>query len=1047
MILQRASAGSGKTFKLAKTYIRLFISRRDNDTGRYMLLRGPELRENHAHILGVTFTNKATNEMKERIVNKLAALAAEHPEPGCESAAWKAPDYLKDFTGENPNAISIEDDLIFSSADKVASRAEIAHTCRIALQAMLNDYGNFNISTIDTFFQGVLRAFAYELRIGDNYHIELRDSYLAQVGVDHTLSLINNDSSRLRPEEAAEEINAANFINDWARTIIDTRMTDGENWNIFSKKGGIYSSLLDMAKKMNGEDFKLKANALADYFSDLSRFRQFYQACLEGANSLRLSHQKMKNQYYRLIDLATTANGCDEVHDVFNGMKKAFAAIEQSKPKIPIRLSDLGKKMEPYLVPDSEMPAPSLPNTFLDKNKAGRDDPALAAEFVALCRLIYQWNEQSAYWKIVLSRLHYLGVLYYIRRSSELFRLDNNIIPLSATNEILHAITNGDQTPFIYERIGTRLNHYLLDEFQDTSRMQWLNLHPLLKQSEDNGQECLIIGDAKQSIYRFRNAEPEIINSMVSAALRTRELPSPADPPAIRAAVNANWRSSRHVVLANNTIFTMLPAIVDTYNRPMLQSVYSSAVQKVVNADSNGYVDIKFDAPLGSEFAPADNDNPKKGAYSCLGWLIDDVRSRGYDLQDITILVNTNDEGTASVQAIMEHNRRMLETDASYRAIDILSDEALKVEDSSAVKIILAVLRVIARGFRHPEDADINPKTGEKFQQIKATELSQFVANFQCYHARHPEEPIEDIMRKDIDALLPPEEIKQMVEEMPSATLPAIVEEAAARFTSSLDTTQTAYIAAFQDAVLDYCENYPGDVASFLNWWDENSNSIRVAAPEGFPAVRVMTIHKSKGLESPVILIPQANWTLNIEPKKYKDHLLWVSHIPSVSCLSDCIPPFIPVTPDDSMSSPSSPFHEEFCKFSDDELLDNLNKTYVAFTRPRRELHVYAPIHKKLMPETVKYVGDYLHCALSSLAGGHLAMTEGLTLMPGDFTFDTSRFTAGAPTQNGDDKKHTDAEKDAAAKKQSKEPTQDIMEITRYSRGFTPPQIISTEES
>lgn len=153
MILQRASAGSGKTFKLAKTYIRLFISHRDEESGRYILLPPAGLRESHSHILGVTFTNKATNEMKERIVSKLAALGADHPEPGMEPDGWRAPDYLLDFTGERPG-LSEEDDILFTAGGERASRADITRACRTALRVLLNDYGHFNISTIDTFFQG-----------------------------------------------------------------------------------------------------------------------------------------------------------------------------------------------------------------------------------------------------------------------------------------------------------------------------------------------------------------------------------------------------------------------------------------------------------------------------------------------------------------------------------------------------------------------------------------------------------------------------------------------------------------------------------------------------------------------------------------------------------------------------------------------------------------------------------------------------------------------------------------------------------------------------
>ena len=957
MILQRASAGSGKTFKLAKTYIRLFLAHREEESGRYTLLPAGALRESHSRILGVTFTNKATNEMKERIVSKLAALADTHPARGCEPSGWKAPDYLLDFTGESDKATE-EDDVIFNADGLPATRADITRAARNALRVLLNDYGHFNISTIDTFFQSVLRTFAYELRLNDNYHVELNDEYLAQVGIDRTLSMVNN------PEDASTEHTEAQisrYVSSWARETIADRLGRGESWNMFNKSSnsGVYADLLDLTKKMNKESFKLRARQLDDYFADISRYDRFYAGCRKASGEVTDLYNAAVSTFKSLLKAIADTGGGDPA-EFLSGVKGCFALIRDAKPFTQLSAQKLGTKLSIYFC--AEPPEFDPAKHFILKKFKWCDEPQITSLFRQLGHDLFVWQRTRSYWTSILSRLHYLGLLHYIRLNSEEFRNDNNLIPLSATNDILHRIINRDDTPFIYERIGTRLDHYLLDEFQDTSTMQWTNLRPLLEQSTDAGEECLIIGDAKQSIYRFRNAEPDIINNQVAAAIpSTRVLPSPASPAVERAEVNANYRSSREVVLANNTIFTLLPQLIGA-NPEYLAKLYDGAVQEVKREDLAGYVDISFDRPLGAQFLENSNEeeSSRVDPYEHIGLLIDDLRSRGFSMSGIAILVNRNKEGSAVIDSIMAHNALQKGIDSSYKPIEILSEESLMVSDSAAVKVILAVLAAIARGFRQ-EDRQTDTPESDKPLQIKQYELAQFVANFHCYFAAHRDEPLDSILKKDLDELLPADAIQKMLQGSPATTLPALVEDIAATFTSTLGGEQAPYIAAFQDAVLEYCESYPADIASFLSWWEENGKKCSIAAPEGIDAVRIMTIHKSKGLEFDAVLIPKADWNIMPSASDAARELIWVEHLPELPEVdSSDIPAFIPITPTLEMADPDSPFHREYKAYELEHSVDQLNKTYVAFTRAVRELHVYAPVHKKLDARTVRYVGDYL---------------------------------------------------------------------------------------
>lgn len=1046
MLLQRASAGSGKTFRLAKTYIRLFISRRNEPGDNYVLLADSALRESHSHILGVTFTNKATNEMKARIVSKLAALAVTHPEPGFEPAGWKAPDYLLDFTGENPEAVSVEDDLIFLPDGSPASRRDISRACRSALRILLNDYGHFNISTIDTFFQGVLRTFAYELRLNDNYHVELNDDYLAQIGVDQTLSAVNRSVSDTASRSDHE------YVNRWVRDTIADYMRRGDDWNMFRKsdKSGIYSELLSMAKKMSGEAFRLKAaGALKEYFSDTSRFTRFYEACRRQAAETEVLFKEMKHAYRELWRQTALASGESDVSGFFNGMAGCFSHIESLRSRSTVNIKKLGAKLSPYYCADLLPFSPASDrNHFIKKNLSWRDDTALTSAFCRLGQALFLWQRALAYWQPIMSRLHYMSLLHFISRNIEIFRNENNIIPLSDTNEILHRIISREDAPFIYERIGSRLDHYLLDEFQDTSVMQWENLRPLLEGSAATGKECLVIGDVKQSIYRFRNAEPEILGTRVAGELEgTRVIPAPGTPQHVTAAINSNWRSTPIVVRANNTFFSVIPRMLDASDAPFLQPAYADAVQNYhlppAKDDSpapyEGYVRISLGSPLGAEVMPAacktdaDGSQIKLSWHSALGYMVDDLRSRGYRLSDIAVLVNRNTEGADAISSLMDHSKRMKAADPGYPPIEILSEESLKVEDSAAVRVILAVLRAIARGFRLPEE---ETEELQKQRKIKLFELTGFVANFHSYLARNPGEPIDSVLKKDLDDMLPPQEIQRLLDSLPSTALPAVVEAVAAEFTSAMGSEQTAYISAFQDAVLEYCESYPADIASFLSWWDESGHNRTIGAPEGIDALRIMTIHKSKGLEFPVVLIPKTDWSLTPVNARLSRELFWVKHTPEgIDLPEEDIPPIMPIMPNAAMREPDSPFHDCFAEFERQYITDQVNKTYVAFTRAVKELHVFAPVHSG-KSESV-YLGDILCEALAKGLTSQSPLLLGendLRYTPGD------AFEAGAPQQGAEPLPATQAETGIS------DIDSDVIIIDRYARSVPPPPIITSIE-
>ena len=972
MLLQRASAGSGKTFKLAKTYIRLFISAKEEGSEFYRLLKPEELRDAHSHILGVTFTNKATNEMKQRIVEKLAALAQTVPAKGMEPEGFRFPDYLLDFTGETPGADPIED-VIYIKEGVAASRRDITLTCRVALNVLLNDYGRFNISTIDSFFQGVLRTLAYELRLNDSYHVELNDDYLAQVGVDESLSSVK-ESGRGPKAEMGE------YMRNWLHTMMMRRLKAGDAWDAFAKssRNSIYSELLALAKFMSRESFKEQMHKLEEYFSLPGRFQSFYTGVLEASSEVG----KLRRD---TVSAVSEFEKSSNVSDYAAGIEAGLAAIKISKdfgrPKTGVKF----EKWRSSYTGERD----SRSNPFKAKSE-GASDVHILNLFTNVCDRLEAWQEAATYWGHILSRLHYMGTLFYIGRNIDTFREENNIIPLSATNDILHQIIGKDEVPFIYERTGVRLHHYLLDEFQDTSRMQWENLKPLLEESESHSYENLIIGDAKQSIYRFRSADPSLITSRVEMEIpSTRSVPDPKDvwSPAYNS-VNTNWRSSRHVVEFNNSLFKHLAALMDEKEGNTLKSLYANVVQNVKHTHSPGYVRIDFNKP--------------KDYYSGLGGLIDNLRLRGFTLSEIAILVNNNAEGQEAIRSLLSYNTKMAGNDG-YKPIEIISEESLKINESNAVKVILSVMALIAKDFVLPESEDGEQRS--KSKQLRLYELERLVANYRIGRSRGDIQGPADIADTEAERAISEADIESLYRRMGAVTLPSMVECIAAEIlTEEMRSSDVAYICGFQDAVLEYCEAYPADLNSFLTWWEDNGNSRSIAAPEEADAIHVMTIHKSKGLEFEVVIIPKADWEAG--PEREEREIIWVEHTPrglSEEAISNA-PEILPVTPcGTDMNHPDSPFYKAYHAYYLECRTDQLNKTYVAFTRAVKELYVTAPVSKK---DTVSnYVRDSIELIMNTPAD-----TQGEINTP-ECSLDAEVFEYGIPTVNPQ-KCHSEAKAD-----------------------------------
>lgn len=910
--LQRASAGSGKTYLLAKKFIEYFISARE-DNGKRRLRHPRELRESLSGILAITFTNKATNEMKLRIVDKLDSLANWTPPIPVSSV-----DYLNDFSNEFD-----------------CSPQEIASLCRHALKVLLTDYGDFKVSTIDSFFQTVLRTFAYEAGLDDTYQLELDSNYVSQMGLDTTLDEI----------DATGNSSQGTF---WIKSMMEEKVSSGKGWNIFQKNANrhsVYGQILNASRNLGKEDFKEIRDDLdkyfennPDFFHTFHQLRKIYETGVRNAFDAMRKAAKDLNKAFLKIGLDIDEYGGKylgaRVHKMAETWEWDFADEKETKFKIPeftrkgttTRVFDPKKTDNPYLGTDTE--------------------DRLEILAINMYSLYENWlsevkSEKMRKWSIYRATMPYVGLLQSVRGNSRLFLTDSNTVELGETNSILQRIIGDDDAPFVYERLGSRLDHFLIDEFQDTSRMQWTNLKPLLSESEGKGNDNLIIGDAKQSIYRFRNADPSLISEKVP-----QQFASTCKICGTTPAANTNWRSSRRIVEFNNLFFRFLTSELGDD----MEKLYSNTVQPPHHNPDYGYVSIQL--------FKKDNDEEIPAHFDRIPEMIADMLKRGYAKKDIAILVDTREQGAQIIDRIMAYNR----SNPIENRIDFISADSLKVGESTAVQTVISVLTAI-----NNSAGNFNSNKKEEGKSINATEWSRIKADFSFYALRHPDSSLSELLTQFLQGDHDPDAIRGMLHEMSTTVLPAIVENTIQHFIpANMRDSEAPFLAALQDQVLDFCEGRVSDIASFLQWWDKKGKSMSISSPEDADAVQVMTVHKSKGLEFRCVIVPYSKQTTQPHPSQDKEWL-WVKPDLSEAQGIGQIP-WIPVWSDRKLLD--TPHSATYLRYLNQYLADKVNMAYVAYTRAVDELYIFTPIRltKEGTPASgTGRIGEYLwRCGVES---------------------------------------------------------------------------------
>lgn len=919
--LQRASAGSGKTHSLAKKFIWYYITMVDEDSpSRGRRLRHiEEIADSLSHILAITFTNKATNEMQMRIVERLFKLA--YPDGSDD-------DYMADF----------------SKALKEAPE-KISRVSRYALHVLLSNYSDFNVSTIDAFFQRVLRTFTYESDISDSYQVELNGEYLSHVGVDDTLDEVDNN-----PES------------DAAVWIQDIMTSTDSGWNIFLKKDttATYKSLLKNVERLDNEEYKKIRPELEAYFAAHPDFHRIYEDLKKSCegdvrkawNMMCKSARKLKGI---LPDYMIGLNGNSSLSWPEKGVKRCLdtqwdTAPEEEVPTYEQMQEKVSKKLTDMDLFDKISAA----------YKTLYDDYRLWTDL--------RQTDRFRHWKLYKDNMPFMGLLEILDRKRRDYLIDNNAIELSETSVLLRSIIGTENdAPFIYERLGTRLNHFLIDEFQDTSLLQWENLQPLLDESMSNSHDNLIIGDVKQSIYRFRNARPELISTEVPKYY-TGKYPDDVRILGDDPSENTNWRSRLGIVQFNNAFFRWFSRELS----PDIAALYDGVVQTPHFRDPEGYVEVRFCRTTSSKEAKA-VDRPQETVK-----LIVDLMQRGFAFEDIAVLVDTNEHGTKIIEAILAHNREAREL--GEREIEFVSEQSLKISSALSVRVIEAVLRSVANG----ANAAIQPEESRARKGVGKWNDMECAFRFFDITNGAAGGSIAERLDAFINSGGDVSRLRDMLAKMPAMTLPAMVEAAVAEFVNEETRLREAgFIAAFQDLVLEYCDSHPTDVASFLRWWDVRREKASIASPEDVKAIKIMTVHKSKGLEFACVIVPYEDAVITDHvPPEHRREWTWVKPAPVFDPSLE-LPPYLPVELTDDLEGTihEKRLHEYY------ELLrkDDLNKSYVAYTRATDELYIFTPtVTKREKDGTLKKqtMGDYLYRFMTGYDGLGLDSEFGAVFVP-----------------------------------------------------------------
>ncbi len=857
IIVVQASAGSGKTHYLTGFFLKTILK---------------EKTDYFSHILAVTFTNKATAEMKSRIIRELHTLASgEHS------------DYMKLLIGSSHY-----------------SEQTIRNKTKLILKKILHDYSWFSIETIDSFFQRVIRAFTREMGLPGNYRIETEVQPVLEFAVDQLMGNLSRDTPNL----------------EWLVSFADDKIAEGKSWDI-------RLDLMNLGRQLFNEDFSRVASVLNERLNDRPALNQFRN---QLRNQIGTVQEYMVTGGRKALQLMGEHGVA--ANDLYQKRRGVYGFFEQLAQ---------GQVNEPnsYVLKCLESPDSWIPGN--------PDDTVPFRELIIhelhplLTQLLEFWENHKLYYYsslAILRNLYALGILSDLHQHVVKYRHEKNIFLLSDAPVFIDKIIDENDAPFIYEKMGNRYRNFLIDEFQDTSHLQWKNFRPLIENSLSAGNDCLLVGDVKQSIYRWRNSDLEILARQIDRQYGKEQIRHET--------LDTNWRSSGNIVQFNNLFFNQAVKTVqnsllatisgspgsDELLRTMHERIYDNVTQQIrSDAAGKGMVRVKF--------FNAEDTRKQPGLFEdYLLNHINELLKSGFTPGDITFLVRTRDEGKVLADFLIAGNT----TGLFLTNLGVISEESLFVSASNAVDLVIAALQYLA----DPDDA-VN--RGRLLGRIKdqgtpsrdASEENELTFRFGETHAELFSQSLPRALEENRNALL-------------SLPLYDLIEELYRIFMLSDQADEKAYMDALLDIVHEFSNLNNSGLPGFLEYWEEEGSTRSIVASESRSSVRIMTIHRAKGLEFRAVIIPFCNWSLD----QKAGTIIWGKTQGSPFEYL----PLIPLNYSKRLSRTifADEYYTEFCKSA----IDNINLLYVAFTRAIDSLLIIAEKTKESKEGKINSVNQLL---------------------------------------------------------------------------------------
>ncbi|MCK5907395.1 MAG: UvrD-helicase domain-containing protein [Flavobacteriales bacterium] len=802
----------------------------------------------YQQILAITFTNKAAGEMKERIFNQLR-----------EFGNFKPSDKPSDLLLDLEKELQIDRDVLVERAKNVSSQ-------------ILHDYSKFNISTIDKFTHKLIRTFSFDLGLPVNFDVEMNVSNVLADAVDILISKIGDK----------EDLTNA-LVNFSIRNL-----KDGKSWDIAFALKDISTELFkeDSVDKIE----ELKKYSIKDFIALAKTLRELEKDAIEEL-------KKIGNNALDLI----YASGLEDNMFSYGAIPKYFNECKDGKFEIEIkpRVPSLFEKEQLYSKSKSKQPwAQTIDSIFSDLQyyfNSSRKWVETQGSLVILIRLI-------------LRNIDSVTVLNEIEKELSEIKRHNNILFNSEFNKRISDEIKDQPVPYIYERLGDKFQYFFVDEFQDTSVLQWQNLIPLIENSIASGGDCVIVGDGKQAIYRWRGGKAE---QFIDLSQQKVSFPFEITP----ATLDKNYRSYSHIIDFSNDFFKFTS---NAFSNESYSEMYLDGNNQKTNNKVGGYVEIEF-------FEKNDVDDFNEQNNTRTEVIIRDLLHEGYSLKDICILTRNNKEGVSVSNYLIENG------------IEVISKESLLIKNNEQVDFCIQSLKLI----NYSDDFDARLKAIEYL-------IASDAINVENYQRHDVYSKFVKLSTEKFYSELKKYGIIFDVNSFLKLPFYDAIEEFIRTF--NLAENASIEIQFFLDFVLEFTSKNNTGINSFLEHWEDKKEKLSLVIPEGLDAVQVMTIHKSKGLEFPIVIFPYANWSTNDRNAK-----TWIPLENAEENFNGIKNALVSINKDLA----STPIGENiYSKHENEVILDNLNLLYVALTRPVQRLYVitYKDRYKKLS----EYFDGYL---------------------------------------------------------------------------------------